>query len=363
LDKHVWANSYERDMSDVFALERDVTGDIARQVQARVATTNRIPNAEVHVTNPKALEAYLRGHYYVTRGAWSVSDDEIGKAAEYFQQAIDADPDFVPAYLALADAHAGLLLGSREDTAIRRKAAERVLELDPNSSEARAILADIRWNDFDWPGAEQEFRQATALNSNSVWAHEGLGTVLAATGRLDEGLREGEIAQELDPNEDHLSQILEMRGEHERAIEVLQRMVDLHPDDGVNPYDLYRTYAAIGMHQEAIQELAKACTLFGWSEIAANLHHAFTVSGYQGAMREWAKQLEHLQATDKAFLPENLAYTYLALGDRDRAFYWLEQAYKHREKVSHDYGLTILQTDPSLIRSIPIRDTKTCSAG
>jgi tetratricopeptide (TPR) repeat protein len=292
-----------------------------------------------------ALDLYLKGNYYVVHGEFGLSDEEKRNAADYFQQAIALEPNFAPAYIGLADAHSALLLGSSEDISIRRKAAEKALALDANSSDALVILADIRLMNFDWPGAEQEYRQAVALNPNSAWAHGGLGGLLGAMERLDEGLHEATIAQELDPNEDQLSSILEMRGEHERAIEVLQRMADLHPDDGVNPYNLYRIYAESGRYQEAIRELTQACTLFGWSEIAANLHHAFTVSGYQGAMREWAKQLEHLQATDKAFLPENLAYAYLASGDKDRAFYWLEQAYEHREKVSHDYGLTILKMD------------------
>jgi TolB-like protein/DNA-binding winged helix-turn-helix (wHTH) protein/Flp pilus assembly protein TadD len=345
-DRHLWANSYERDTRDIFALERDLTEEIAQQVQAQLTVPKQTPLAQPRPLNYKALDAYLKGNYYVTRGESSGDDDEKRKSAEYFQQAIDADPDFVPAYIGLADAHCNLVRGSSEDIAIRRRAAERALELDPNSSDAWTILADIKEYDFDWSGAEREHRRAIALNTNNARAHDDFATFLGAIGRLDEGLREGEIAQELDPNEDHLSSILEMRGEHERAIEFLRRMVETHPDDAVNPYNLYRNYAEIGMPQEAIQELAQACTLLGWSEIAANLHHDFTVSGYQGAMREFAKELEHLQATDKLFVPENLAYAYLASGDKDRAFYWLEQAYKHREKVSHDNGLTMLKTDP-----------------
>jgi TolB-like protein/DNA-binding winged helix-turn-helix (wHTH) protein/Flp pilus assembly protein TadD len=345
-DKHLWAKSYERDMHDVLTLEREVTGDIAHRVQAQLTTGNQALPVQPRPVNLKALEAYLQGNYYLTRGEWSISDEEKSRAAEYFQQALDSDPDFVPAYIGLANAHDNLLRGSNDDTGIRKRAAERALALDPNSSEARSILANIKWYDFDWLGAEQEYRRAVALNPNSASAHDGLGAFLAAMGRLDEGLKEGEIAQGLDPNGEHLSCILEMRGEHNRAIEFLQRMVDAHPDDGVNHYNLYRNYAESGMTKEAIQELERACTLWGWTEVAASLHHAFTVSGYQGAMREWAKALEDLQAADKAFVPENLAYAYLASGDRDRAFYWLEQAYKHRESISHDYGLIILKTDP-----------------
>jgi tetratricopeptide (TPR) repeat protein len=240
------------------------------------------------------------------------------------------------------------LLGSREDWAIKRKAAEKALALDPNSSDAHAILGELSWNDFDWAEAEQEYRRAVVLNPNSAWAHGGLGGLLGAMERLDEGLREATIAQELDPNEVHLDSILEWRGEYDRAIELNQKWAAIHPDDGVVHYQLYREYTAKGTHQEAIEELVRATNLFGWSDLGSNLHHAFTTSGYQGAMKEWAKALEKMQVAKQAFLPENLAAAYAAIGDRDRAFYWLEQGYEHREMVSHDWGLCILKVDPLL---------------
>src|SRR5271169_3839269 len=242
-DKHVWASSYERDINDVFVLERDVTEEIARQVRARLATPSNVPITQPFLVDPEALDLYLQGNYYVTRGERGLNDGEKDKAAEYFQKAIAIEPGFVSAYLGLANAHDNRILGSSEDLTIMREAAEKALALAPKSSEAMAILAGLNWRDFDWSGAEQEFREAVALNPNSALAHDGFSVLLAAMGRLDEGLREDKLAQELDPNEEHLSTVLEMRGEHERAIEVLQRMVALHPDDGVNHYNLYRNYA------------------------------------------------------------------------------------------------------------------------
>jgi tetratricopeptide (TPR) repeat protein len=239
-DKHLWANSYERDARDTFALERDVTEEIARQVRTRLRTPSNAPLAQPLPVNPKALDAYLQGNYYLTRGERGFNDDEKKRAAEYFQQAIDAEPGFVPAYIGLAWAHDNRMLGSSEDSVIRREAAERALKLDPNSAEGLQILANIKWNDFDWSGAEKEYRQAVVLNPNSSSTHDGFSDFLGAMGRLDEGLREGLLAQELDPNEDHLSNILCMRGEYDRAIELLQRIAASHPDDGMAHYNLYR---------------------------------------------------------------------------------------------------------------------------
>ena len=354
-DKHLWANSYERDTRDMFALERDVTEEIAGQVRARLRTPGDAPLAQSLPVSPKALDAYLQGNYYLTRGERGFNDDEKKKAAEYFQRAIDAEPGFVPAYIGLADAHDNRMLGSSEDTAIRRQVAEKALALDPSSSDGLKILAGIKWNDFDWSGAEQEYRQAVALNPNSASAHDYFSPFLAGMGRLDEALREGLLAQELDPSEDHLSNILCMRGEYDRAIDLLQRIATSHPDDGMAHYNLYRAYSQKGAHKEAVEELVKAANLFGMSDLASNLQRVFAAFGWRRAMRQFAKDMESAQAAGLEFVPENLAVAYVALGDKDRAFYWLEQGYEHREMASHDWGVMILKVDPLLapLRSDP----------
>jgi TolB-like protein/DNA-binding winged helix-turn-helix (wHTH) protein/Flp pilus assembly protein TadD len=354
-DKHLWANSYERDTRDMFVLERDVTEEIARQVRARLRTPSDATLTQPLPVNPKALDAYLQGNYYLTRGERGFNDEEKKRAAEYFQLAIDAEPSFVPAYIGLACAHDNHQIGSSEDEAIRRRAAEKALVLDPNSSEALVELAGTKWNDFDWSGAEQEYRQAVALNPNSASALDGFSAFLASMGRLDEALREGLRAQELDPNEDHLSNILCLRGEYDRAIELLQRIAGSHPDDGMANYNLYRAYVQKGAHKEAVEELVKAANLFGMSDLASNLQRVFAAFGWRGAMRQFAKDLESLQAAGRVFVPENLAVAYVALGDKDRAFYWLQQGYDHRELASHDWGVMILKVDPLLapLRSDP----------
>lgn len=322
--------------------------DLLRRVglpDAQLTTAQQTQSAQQQPANPKALDAYLRGNHYLNRAEWSIAEDDKHTAAQYFQQAIDADPNFAPAYIGLANAHRWLALGSREDTAISKRAAERALELDPNSSEAWEILGYIKWFAFDWAGAEQDFRRAVAVNPNRASSIFSLGYLHAAEGRLDEALREGEISHQLDPTENDLSLILEMRGEHKRAIELLQRMVVLHPTDSGNHAILFRNYVETGMYEEAAQELEKSWTLMGAPEIAADVHRGFAASGYQGAMSEYAKALEAMQAGKKGFAPGTLAEVYTALGDKDRAFYWLEQAYEHHEDVSLDEGLRFIKED------------------
>jgi TolB-like protein/DNA-binding winged helix-turn-helix (wHTH) protein/Tfp pilus assembly protein PilF len=346
-ERHLWANSYERDMRDVFALERDVTQDIARQIQARLTTKNRVEQAQPRPMDPKALEAYLQGNYHLNKQGKGFGDEEKKKAAEYFQQAIAADPNFAPAYHGLANAHELLWLGSSEDFAISRKAGEKAVEVDPNYSVARVNLAAIKWQpDLDWRGAEEDLRRAIALDNNSPFAHSALCILLVVLGHVDEGLQECRIAQRLDPFDDDAAQGLYMGRDYDGSIAMLRVLLQGDPDVGLSRCYLFQNYAMKGMYKESIQELEQCYSLFGQPEAAANIQRAFEASGYHGAIRQWAKEIEHLQATHQAFLPGSLAEAYTILGDKNRAFYWLEQAYGHREMVSFDDGVFYLGAEP-----------------
>jgi len=346
-DKHFWANSYEDDMRDAFMLEREVAGDIARQVQARLTTQKTVPAAQDRPLVPKILDIYLEGNYHLHDYSRGFGDDEKRKASELFQQVIDAEPNFAPAYVGLARAHLDLTQSSREDLAIVRQAAEKAVQLDPSASEVWLIFGEIKEEIlWDWAGAEADYRKATILNPNNASAHRNLGEFIGEMGRLDEGLRECQIAQELDPDEDHLLNILFLRREYDRGIAIIQMTLKTHPDDGYQRLSLYFNYTMKGMYREATEQLEQALRLFGLPEAAADVHRGYARAGYPGAMRQWAKELEHLHDTNQAFLPVNLALTYAALGEKDHAFYWLEQAYKHRDLVGTDIPLAYLVRDP-----------------
>ena len=355
-DRHIWAKSYERDIRDIFALERDVTEDITRQVQAQLSTPGQRPLPQPRPVDPKVLEAYLRGNYHLGRYGEGSGQEEQKKAAGYFQQAIDADPNFAPAYVGLASAHKELLQGSSEDIAIRKKSLERAVALDPNDSEARAWLGFLKWQPFlDWQGAEAEFRRAIALNPSNADAHSLLGLLLVTLGRANEGLRECQIAQQLDPNQSRMSLALYQARDYDSSIAMIQMMLQREPKNGTLHNCLSENYTKKGMKKEAVQELAQSWVLFGESKAAANIEHAYGVAGYRGAIRQWAKEVEHVQATHQAFLPGTMATAYAILGDNERAFYWLEQAYEHREMVSIDGGVYFLPSEPAYdpLRSDP----------
>ena len=346
-DKHLWATSYERDMRDVFALERDVTEDIVRHVQERLPRADSVPLAQPRRLDGKALEAYLQGNYYLNGYSKGSGDEDRRTAARYFQQVIDADPNFAPAYDGLANTHLRLLWPSNEDAEFAKQAAERAVALDPNLSAAHLTLGSINFGAWNWQGAEEEFRSAIALNPNDANAHDGFSYFLDAMGRMDEGWRESQIAQELDPSNDHRSDALARRGQHDQAIKIEQMMLRRNPYDGFEHLALCDEYLRMGMYEDAAMQLDQVSILFGVPQIAAKSARARAASGSRSAIRESLKGYEHLWATHQAFFPVNLADVYATLGDRDRAFYWLEQAYAHHDIAiaSTDLGLESLNND------------------
>jgi TolB-like protein/tetratricopeptide (TPR) repeat protein len=354
-DKHLWASSYERDLRDIFVLEHDVTEDIVSQVQARVLGSSPTLAGQARPVNPKALDAYLEGNYHLHRVAHGSVDEELNKAAEYFQQAIDADPNFAPAYLGLSDAVGSHLKDSAELDTRSTSLLDKAVELDPASSSAWEALGDDKlFGRLDWSGAERDYRHAIALNPNNADAHVGLGGYFFAIGRPDEAWNELQIAQELDPNQEHLARGFFTRRDYDRAIEVLLKWINRHPDDGDAYWILFCAYVMKGTHKEAIEELEGAVSLLGLSETSGRIQEAFATSGYEAAMRAFAKEMERLDSEKKVSLPEFTAEVYAAVGDKDRAFYWLDRAYRG-ESGGREPGLVFIKVDPMLdsLRSDP----------
>ena len=356
-DKHMWANSYERNTRDIFALQRALTQDIAHEVQVRLSTQSQVPPPQPRAVEPKVLEAYLQGNYHLNSYGAGSGPEEQMRAAEYFQQAIDADPNFALAYRGLAMAHLELLWPSDQDSEIARSAAARAVELDPNSPGIQVMLGYVALRTWDFHVAEEQFRRALALSPSNAQAHDGYSYWLGIMGRGQESLREAQIAQQLNPSGNLLPMALYYAHDYDRAIAVSLALIQSDPNAGNLHWDLSRAYAAKGMYKDSITELEKMLNLSGAPESAASIHHAFLISGYRGARQQYAKELESLMESKKAYYPVEIAEVYETLGDKDRAFYWLEDAYKHRARhwAAADYHLEWINEEPLLepLRSDP----------
>jgi tetratricopeptide (TPR) repeat protein len=326
----LWANTYDGELGDTLELEKRVAEEVADHVLAQLATRNQSSSAPSRVIDSRALEEYLQGTYHLNRFSRGSGDEELKLAAEHFQHATEIDQNFALAYVKLANAHDLTFRSSNDDLKITTQATHRAIQLDPTLSDAWVELGNINRSAWSWGEAEVDFRQAIALNPNNAWAHDELANLLDILGEPDEGWRQAEIAQELDPAQDHRNYALLKRHEYDRAIQVVLRNLGTDPNNGILHHQLFESYSGKGMYKEAIEQLQQAAKLFGFPDLAVKLANAYAASGYTGAIREYAQGLAHLHSTKQAFMPINIAAAYTAAGDRERAFYWLEEGYRQK---------------------------------
>ncbi len=336
---HLLAETYERDLGDIFALQSDVAKAVADKIQIQLTAPQRARLATPKPVKREAHEAYLRGRFF-----WNKryeAEDWVKKSAEYFQEAIQEDPKFALAYAGLADYYN--LLGSngvdamppREARPKARAAAERALELDDSLAEAHTSLASIL-SAYDWnfQKAEEEFKRAMKLNANYATAHYWYSANLIAMGRLDEAIAESKRAQELDP----LSLIVNLDlawkyylvRQYDQAIEQCRKTMELDPNLYLTDYILGIALEQKKDYPKAIFELQRGVSLSKTSPIMLMaLGHAQAVSGNAAEVR---KSLEELKKLSKQrYVPAvYLAAVYTGLGDKDRAFEWLEKAVDER---------------------------------
>lgn len=353
-DKNLWARSYERDLQDALALQGTVANAIAEEIKVQINPKEQGRLSSLRAVDPSVLDAYMNGNFHLRRVGRGFGDEEATIAAGYFQHAIDEDAKFVPAYIGLAYAHnsdvcpggPAKLHPTPQDYEIRKAAMRKAAELDPGSAEVHDLLGSLAADDWQWSEAEAEYRRAIALNSNRAESRDNLGMFLIAIGRPQEGVQELRRAQELDPNNDHLANYFFYQGDYEKSIQLTRRDLERQPDDGMAHIGQYQTYALAGRYPEAIAELIQAMKLFGFTDLASEVDRTFRKAGFQAALRTWAATGEKLQKDGTIYMPGMMAEIYCLLGDKERAFYWLEDAYRHKYSLGADGGVLWLKGDP-----------------
>jgi serine/threonine protein kinase/Tfp pilus assembly protein PilF len=342
---HIWGEQYNRKLSALVSVQEEIAHDIYDRLRPRLTGEEKKRLIKRRTEDPRAYQLYLQGLYYWNK--WT--EDGFRKAIEYFQQAVQKDPNYALAYTGLADTYS--LLGDSgylppEDARPRAKAAAmEALKLDDSLAEAHTSLALVReYYDWDWSGAENEFKRAMELNPNSATAHHWYGDYLGKMGRFQEAAREVKRAQELDPLNLIISTTvgwqLALTGQSDQAIEQLRKALDMDPNFAPARRTLEAVYLQRGMYKEAVEEQQRALTLAGNPELAAALGKDYAASGYRGVLQNWREGRKELAKRGHAS-SYNIAQLSARLGDREQTFAWLERAYRER-----DSRLVSLRVDP-----------------
>jgi TolB-like protein/Flp pilus assembly protein TadD len=354
-DRHLWAKSYESELQDVLLLQGQVARSIASEIGIKLMSQEQRRLAATRPVNPEAYQAYLKGKYYAAK--WNADGFKKGEAS--FRQAIDLDPTYGPAYEGLAEVHGMLatmgLRPSTESFSLVKAAASKALELDGGLAEAHSDLGMVKLQfDWDWSGAENELRQAIALNPNSSGAHFSYGMFLIALGRSDEAVKETRNALELDPLTTSsnllLGWVLYYARRHDESIAQLKETLELTPDFGLANMELGWNYAQKRIYPEALTECRKAVSLAPEDQIV--LASCGYVYGLAGRRQDALALLDRLKEISRQGYvdPYNFAWLYDGLGDNNPTMEWLERAY--RERSASLYALRIetwsdrLRTDP-----------------
>ena len=342
-DKHLWAETYDRQLTDIFAIQTDVALQIASALEAELSPDERKRIHRKPTSDVRAYQLYLQGRQCYSR----YTGESIQKGIEYFRKAIAVDPDYALAHTGLALAYAELAAGEggsalRPDLAHleAKQAITRALVLDAQLGEAHSVLALLKFTrDFDWAGAEREFKLALQLNPGAADIYDHYGWLCGALERWDEALALVTRAQELDPlmHRADVATTLLRAGRYPEALEAALRCVEYEPDFARGRSTLGWAYLKSGMPDQGLAELERAAALAPENVMyRAQLGQAYAMAGKTADAREMLRQLEQL--SQKRFVsPYHMAYVYTGLGEADRAMDLLEQAFE--ERAGSVYGI------------------------
>ncbi len=352
-DAHLWAQSYERPISNILNVQDSIALEIASQVRANLSADERGLFAARAPIRPNAYDDYLRGRNQLAKQ----NPDAIQKSVEYFEQAIDDDPQYARAYAGLADAYALLAnyqaMLPAEAFPRAKAAATHALELDANSPEAYGSLALVKHHfEWDWAGAEGDYKRAIELQPNFATAHHRYAWFLSDMGRHDEALQEIRRAQELDPTsivvQTNLGRVLYRARRYDESITELRKAVALDPNRIFSHIFLGMAYEARGSCPEALNEFRIVQT-FTEGRDGSGAAHAYATCGRPEDARHAMKILAG-PSTDPVQDWFYVAGVFAALGQKDHAFEWLDKAAQN-----HDFFLTEMKGHPFMdpLRSDP----------
>ena len=342
-NRQLWSEQYNRKVADAFVVQQEVAQTVSEQLRLKLSGAQEQKLAKRELVNPQTYDLFLKGRFANRKGG----SDNIKIASEYYQQAIDIDPNYAPAYVSLAGSYLGLIghsvIDPKEFKPKAKAAVQKALELDPNLPEAHMVMGGVYLSDLNWAAAETELKRAIELNPNSVAARSGYSGYLSIIGRHDEAIAETRRIRELDPltlgNNVSVGLRLYQARRYDEAIAEFKKILEV--DKNYFGAIYWRSYAYLGkgMYREAIDSFQEAIRLGG--DNPSNqiyLGASYAKAGEREKAQAILKQLE----TSKEYVsPGELPVLYVALGEREKAFASFEKAYS-----AHDLQLQFLKIEP-----------------
>lgn len=344
-DRNLWAESYERDLSDIMFIQREVAQAIAKEIKIKLTPQEETFLASVRQVNPEAHEAYLKGRFHENN--WTAVG--FKRAIEYYKMAIEKDPEYAHAYAGLADAYVGLgvwgVTSSKEAMPEAKAAALKALKLDNTLAEAHSSLGGVLFlYERDWKAAKEEYEEAISLNPNNAIALQRYADYLTTMGDTKEGMAEIKRARELDPLSPPINFAYALHlyysRQYDEMIQHCQNVLDMESNLFLFHMHLWRAYRQKEMYEEALAEAKKFLLKLGAGVIAMAIESGYREAGYKGAMSAVAK-IFSTYSNVTYVSPFLIAYLYAHAEEQDQALYWLERAFSEREPL-----LVFLRVEP-----------------
>ena len=331
-ETHLWAQTYERGVTDILKLQSEVARAIAREIRVKLTPREERRLAASSAVSPQAYEAYLKGRHLWNRR----TEEGMRKSIAHYEQAIRLYPQYAMAYAGVADSYVMLacrgMVPAKDTFRKAKEAARKAIDLDSELGEAHGSLAHVRLHDWDWEGLEADFERAIDLNPAQAIVYYWYGEFLMSRGRPEEAIAVTQKAQQTDPLSpvigSSLAMILYLARRYDQAAVVLERTRELNPDHFLPHLRMGLIRIQQRKYDEAILELKTAVSLADQStETLAALAMAYAAAGKKKPAQQILAKLQQL-AGKRYVLPYNVAKIHAAGADGDKAFEWLERAYE-----------------------------------
>ena len=355
-NRSLWSDQYDRKLSDALNVQREISGEISTRLREKLTGEEKKRLSKDGTNDPEAYQLYLKGRYY-----WDKRTPEsLAKAKDYFQRAIDKDPNYVLAHVGMAEYYYALpdytYTSIKETNPKLKAAADKALALDDSQAEAHAMLAGAYDNDWEWAAAEREYERALQLDPNNSRNHVLYGLHFVTLGKMDESIAQMQRALQLDPLNlnamTNLGASYFSARRYEEAIAQLNKVLEIDPDYAGAYQFLSLIYEVQGKYDLWLDAAEKSAALNKDADALAVYKAArweYAKAGYRAANKRIAEVLQ--EQSKRIYIdPEFIASAHIASGDKDKAFIWLEKAFADKSDL-----LRLVKTAPTFdsLRSDP----------